>query len=102
MISKLNQIDLLKKFKDLKKMGIALSILSNLLGFFSGNICATFLSVIFEWNGFAAFIVLISIEIMGLVEYNPVNRNNQIFQYFGVFKRGFFFGLLADGFKVGS
>jgi hypothetical protein len=36
------------------------------------------------------------------VEYNPVNRNNQVFQYFGVFKRGFFFGLLADGFKVGS
>ena len=89
-------------FRNVKKIKISLSLLLNLIGFFAGNICATFLGIIFNWNGFAAFIVLLSIEITGLVEYNPVNRNNQALHYFGVFKRGFFFGLLADGFKVGS
>ena len=89
-------------FRNVKKIKISLSLLLNLIGFFAGNICATFLGIIFNWNGFAAFIVLLSIEITGLVEYNPVNRNNQVLYYFGVFKRGFFFGLLADGFKVGS
>ena len=94
--------NLLTSFRNVKKVKLSISLLINLIGFFAGNICATFLGVIFNWNGFAAFIVLLCIEITGRVEYNPVNRNNQVFQYFGVFKRGFFFGLLADGFKVGS
>jgi hypothetical protein len=105
-------VQTLNSFRSVKKINISVSILFNLLGFFCGNVCATFLGSFFDWNGLAALIVLLSIEIIGLVEYNPVNRgtvplgalaaNNQVFQYFGVFKRGFFFGLLADGFKVGS
>ena len=92
----------LKTFRGLKKINFSFSILFSLLGFFCGNLCATFLGSVFDWNGLSAFFVVLSIEIIGLVEYNPVNRDNQVFQYFGVFKRGFFFGLLADGFKVGS
>lgn len=92
----------LKTFRGLKKINFSFSVLFSLLGFFCGNLCATFLGSVFDWNGLSAFFVVLSIEIIGLVEYNPVNRDNQVFQYFGVFKRGFFFGLLADGFKVGS
>jgi hypothetical protein len=95
-------VQTLNSFRSVKKINISVSILFNLLGFFCGNVCATFLGALFYWNGLAALLVLLSIEIIGLVEYNPVNRGNQVFQYFGVFKRGFFFGLLADGFKVGS
>jgi|MDSW01.2.fsa_nt_gb hypothetical protein len=92
----------LKTFRGIKKINFSFSVLFSLLGFFCGNLCATFLGSVFDWNGLSAFFVVLSIEIIGLVEYNPVNRDNQVFQYFGVFKRGFFFGLLADGFKVGS
>jgi hypothetical protein len=109
-------VQTLNSFRSVKKINISVSILFNLLGFFCGNVCATFLGSFFDWNGLAALLVLLSIEIIGLVEYNPVNRGvvgtfrylwlcrhlNQVFQYLGVFKRGFFFGLLADGFKVGS
>ena len=92
----------LNLFQNVKKLDLSFSIFFSLLGFFCGNLCATSLGAIFDWNGLAAFLVVLSIEIIGLVEYNPVNRDNRVFQYFGVFKRGFFFGLLADGFKVGS
>lgn len=92
----------LNSFQTPKKINLSLSILFNLFGFFSGNLCGIVLGSFFAWGWFSALLVLLSIEIIGLVEYNPVNRDNQVFQYFGVFKRGFFFGLLADGFKVGS
>jgi len=95
-------VQTLDSFGNVRKINISFSILFNLVGFFCGNICATFLGPLFDWNGLAALLVLLSIEIIGLVEYNSLNRDNQVFQYFGVFKRGFFFGLLADGFKVGS
>lgn len=95
-------IRILNSFRNVRNINIPFSILFNLLGFFCGNVCATFLGAIFYWNGLAALFVVLSIEIIGLVEYNPVNRGDQVFRYFGVFKRGFFFGLLADGFKVGS
>ena len=95
-------VQTLASFRNIKKTKLSFSILFNLLGFFCGNLCASFLGSLFDWNWLSALMVLLSIEIIGLVEYNPVNRDNQVFQYFGVFKRGFFFGLLADGFKVGS
>jgi len=92
----------INSFQNRKKINLSFSILFSLFGFFSGNLCGIVLGSLFEWSWFSALLVLLSIEIIGLVEYNPVNRENQVFQYFGVFKRGFFFGLLADGFKVGS
>lgn len=92
----------LDSLKSRKKINLSFSVLFSLLGFFSGNLCGIVLGSLFGWGWLSALLVLLSIEIIGLVEYNPVNRDNQVFQYFGVFKRGFFFGLLADGFKVGS
>lgn len=77
------------------------SVLLNLLGFFLGNIVATSFNLLF--GGFGVLLVLIFIELVSLLEYHPkLMIRNDIFKYLACIKRGFFFGLFTDGFKVGS
>lgn len=98
--------DLLQKITNqiqkINNFGLAASILFHLIGFFVGNIASTWLSLFFEWNGLAAFAVLLIIEVLSIIEYSSISKTIWFFQYTAFFKRGFFFGLLADGFKVGS
>lgn len=97
-------INLLRSFvsqlKNIKKIGFTKSILLNLLGFFLGNIAATSLNLFF--GGLGAILVLIGLEFISLLEYHPKTIDNKILKYLSLIKRGFFFGLFTDGFKVGS
>jgi hypothetical protein len=94
------------KFQKVKKVGLAVSILFNFIGFFLGSVSSTWLSLFFHWNGLAAFFVLFLIEFISSFEYNVglQKKENQarMIYYSALMKRGLFFGLLVDGFKVGS
>jgi hypothetical protein len=97
------------KFQKVKKVGLAVSILFNFIGFFLGSVSSTWLSLFFHWNGLAAFFVLFLIEFISSFEYNVEfqKKENQatasrMIYYSALMKRGLFFGLVVDGFKVGS
>ena len=84
--------------KKMTKMKITVSIILNLLGFFLGNIVATSFNLLF--GGFGVLLVVGVIEGISFLEYAP--KDHSILQDLACIKRGFFFGLFADGFKVGS
>jgi|TARA_B110000971_G_scaffold221591_1_gene269376 hypothetical protein len=90
-------------WKQNKNITVSLAIFFSLIGFCLGNLISTWLSLFFIWNGLAAFFILIGLELINSLITNPFSKRGSYFLlYLLLIKRGFFFGLLVDGFKVGS
>jgi hypothetical protein len=79
---------------------ILFSILFCFLGYFVGNVSASWFGLLLPWNGLGASLSVFCLEVGGLMEYGRSPK--QWFRYIFLMKRGIILGFIVEAMKVGS